>query len=258
MVYERLPIQIHRHDFERLNNPRNASSGSYSYAIVSNSINLSILATSKQINAEAMAIMRAKMNHILNAPPRMMVDLSSTSKIHKCGGPLWHISHYLAKRAVAARKHLGSVPYVGTGMRAGGLRYTPGNDPQYLVMARLVETWFRGLDHQRKSASHVGSASPAIELALIAPQDWSQEAVNHALRQLAYVLFAEHGAFHFQLRCVGHLYPERTQDMRRQERALVDKVMWGRGGDAVRAVPGAAVEHEEYEAEWSENSFLLL
>jgi hypothetical protein len=258
MVYERLPIQITRHDFERPNNPQNPSSGSYLFSIVSESIGSSILATCKQVHAEATAITSARLRHILNTPPRMIVDLTSTPKIHKCGGPLWHISHHLAKRAVATRKSLGSVPYVGTGMGASGARYASEKDPDFARLTRVMDRWFRGVEHQRESASQEERSSPALELALTAPPDWPQETIDHAVRQLAYVLFAEHGGFHFRLRRVSHLYPARIESMRRQKEVLLDKVMLGRSGDAVRAVLGDDIDVEEFEEEWNENSYALL
>jgi hypothetical protein len=258
MVYERLPIQITRHDFERPNNPQKPSSGSYFFAIVSESIDLTILATCKQVHAEATAITSARLRHILDTPPRMTVDLTSTPKIHKCGGPLWHISHHLAKRAVAARKSLGSVPYVGTGMGASSARYVPEKDPDYPHLTRVMDRWFRGVEHQRESDSQEGCQSPALELALTAPPDWPQETIDHAVRQLAYVLFAEHGGFHFRLRRVSHLYPARIASMRRQKEVLLDKVMLGRNGDAVRAVLGGDIDVEEFKEEWNEKSYALL
>ena len=257
MVYERLPIQIKRHDFNRLNNPRNPTAGSYSFAVVSKSIDLSILTTCRQVHTEASATMHTKMNDILQTPPRLIIDLASTAKIHKCGGPLWHISNYLAKRAVAARKSLGTVPYVGTGMGGSGARYSPDNDPDYPLMAHLMGRWFRSLDHQRKVASKDEEVCPPIEMALTSPGDWPRESVLYALRQLAYVLFAEHGGFQFKLRKVEHLSLPQTTVMSRLEREVIDKVMVGRTGDAVRAVPGRAIDLHEYEQDWSENSYAL-
>ena len=258
MVYERLPIQIKRHDFNRLNNPRNPSAGSYSFAVVSNSIDLSILTTCRQVRTEASAIMHTKMDDILQTPPRLIIDLASTAKIHKCGGPLWHISNYLARRAVAARKSLGTVPYVGTGMGASGARYIPDSDPDYPLLVHLMARWFRSLDHQRISASKDEEVRPSIEMALTSPENWPRESVLYALRQLAYVLFAEHGGFQFKLRNVEHLSLPRTKVMSRLEREVIDKVMAGRTGDAVRAVAGRAIGLDEYEADWSDNCYALI
>ncbi|KAF2825329.1 hypothetical protein CC86DRAFT_325365 [Ophiobolus disseminans] len=258
MVYERLSIHVNRDDFNRLNNPRNPSAGSHSFAVMSETVELSILRTSRQVHAEATTVMQKKTEHILNSPPRLIVDLTSATKIHKCGGPLWHISHYLAKRAVAARKHLGLIPYMGTGMGASGARYNPEKDPDYPLLVRLVKRWFRSLEHQRASDPKGVDICPSIELALTAPEDWPHETVLHVLRQLAYVLFAEHGGFQFKLRNVSHLFPRCTEGMRSHERDAIDKVMVGRTGDVVRAVPGCEITLGEYEEDWTENDYALI
>lgn len=259
MVYERIPTRITRYDFDRLNNPRNPSAGSYSFSVIMKTIDLAILSTSQQIRAEATAIMHAKLIDIVETPPRLIVDLMSCSKIHKAGGPLWHISHYLAKRAVSARKHLGTVPYLGTGAGASGARYNPADDSDYPFMSHLMDRWFRTIDHQRASTPKNAEGRPAIELALTTPQDWSHVSIQYALRQLAYVLFAEHGGFQWTLRDVTHLYPKRSDDRRRVEQSGVRKVMGvGQAGDAVRAVPGRAIDGSEFEREWSDGSYLLI
>ncbi|KAF2029826.1 hypothetical protein EK21DRAFT_66820 [Setomelanomma holmii] len=255
MVYERLPVQITRHDFTRANSTRAGATSSYSFAIVSKRIDLSILQTCSWVNDEASAIMRRKTEDIMRSPPRVIVDLASASKLHKPGGPLWHISRYFARRANKAGKSLGSVPYLGTGMGVTGKRYDQDSDPDYAKLAHLVARWFDNFDRQHIELSIKTNQPLNIEIALVAPENWPHQNVVYALRQLAFVLFAEHGGFHYTLRSVEEYYPAYTDDMFQREGATLDKVMAGRRGDVVRAVQGSLIEDEEYADEWSDGSY---
>lgn len=253
MVYECIPVQIKSHDFDRT---RNTSAASHSFAIVSKYIDLSIWATCRKIHSEATVIMQRKLKDVLETPPRLIIDLSHNISIHKCGGPLWHISHYLATRAVKTSKNLGSIPYIGTGMGASGARYRPEGDPDYSRLARLIEMWFRNLDYQRNLLANKKDY-PALELALTASEHCTQKDALYAVRQLSRVLFAEHGSFRFILRKASHLYPVPTDEVRFQEKWVIDKTFEGRGGDVVRAVHGVDISSGEFDEEWSERSYYL-
>ncbi|KAH4855833.1 hypothetical protein HBI55_057340 [Parastagonospora nodorum] len=248
MVYECLPVQIKRHDFNTSTNTP-ASSKGRSFTTVSKYLDLSILQTCRQVHAEASAIMRKKVLDILETPPRWIIDLSQGVSIHKSGGPLWHISRYLARRAVKARKALGGVPYLGTGMGAGGARYNPESDPDYAKLARMTELWFRSLDHQRATTDSV----PSIEVAIRAPKECIPGATVGTLRQLAKALFEEHGGFRFVLRRVAEDYPICPESMSARETKAIE---FGHSrGDAVRAVFGSGIEAAEFEEQWSNGSY---
>jgi hypothetical protein len=245
MIYECIPITITRTSF-----PLSPDSPP-SFAIVSKHTDLSILATCRQVNNEASAIMHTKIADVLATPPRLVVDLAHNITIHKCGGPLWHMSRYLASRAVQTGKTLAAVPYLGTGMGAAGARYRAQNDPGHDALARLVASWFRGLAQQRKA----GNVVPVIEVALTASDLCPHKVSLHYLRQLARVLFAEHGGFEWRLRKVAHLFPRREEKMRREEEWVVENTFDSRGVDEVRAVRDEDVSWEEHEEEWSAGGY---
>lgn len=249
MVYECLPVQIKRHDFNTSSNTIGSSSKGRSFTTVSKYVDLSMLLTCRQVHAEASAIMRKKLLDILETPPRWVIDLSQGVSIHKSGGPLWHISRYLARRAVKARTALGGVPYLGTGMGAGGARYNPENDPDYATLARMTELWFRSLDHQRTTADLV----PSIEIAIRAPKECISGATIGTLRLLAKALFEEHGGFRFVLRRVVEDYPVCLENMSARETKAIE---FGHNrGDAIRAVFGLAIEAAEFEEQWSTGGY---
>jgi hypothetical protein len=243
MIYECIPVQIKRTSFPL---------APHSSTIISKHIDLAILATCRQIHNEASAVMHSKLTDILATPPSLIVDLAHNITIHKCGGPLWHISRYLASRAVQSGKPIGKVPYLGTGMGAAGARYDAQSDPHHDGLARLVEMWFLGLEQQRKRG---GNVRPAIEVALIASDVCPHKVSLHYLRQLARVLFAEHGGFEWRLRKVGHLFPRREEKMRQEEDWVVEHAFGKGGDDEVRAVRGEDVSWEEYEEEWSAGGY---
>jgi hypothetical protein len=246
MVYECIPVEIKKHDFTTTSM---TSTKTRSFATVCKYVDLSILLTCRQVHAEASAIMQKKLVDILETPPRWVIDFSHAISIHKCGGPLWHISRYLAKRCLKAGKALGGVPYLGTGMGASGARYSPENDPDYAKLARMTELWFRSLDHQRTSKD----SQPIIEIALIAPKECLPSVAVRALRQLAKTLFEEHGGFQFTLRRAKDQYPESTPMTRAQEKKAME---FGHDrGDAVRAVQGSGIEVAEFEQQWSNGSY---
>jgi hypothetical protein len=252
MIYERLPIRTTRHNFSRPSSTRANPPTPYSFAIVSQSTDLSILRTCSWIHTEASAIMHRKLECISHNPPRLIVDLLTAPKLHKPGGPLWHISHFLAQRAVKNGKSLMHVPYLGTGMGSSGVRYDAAHDPDYARLARLVGRWCRSLAFQRAGSTDV---VPCVEIAITAPTNCSHQTVLYGLRQLAYVLFAEHGGFGYLLRSVEHAYPMCTEEMRKREENRIDKVMLGRRGGVVRAVQGCAIDLEEFQGEWSDGSY---
>jgi hypothetical protein len=250
MVYECLPVQIKTHDFST-----NGSSctASRSFTVVSRYLDLSILLTCRRIHVEATAIMQRKLNDILQTPPRWIMDLTYNANIHKCGGPLWHMSRFLARRAVKAGKHLGSVPYLGTGMGASGARYSPETDPHYAKLAQLTQLWFRSLDYQRNSAAININVLPEIEIAFTASADCSPNITLRALTQLSRTLFAEHGGFRFTLRKASHLYPACTEDICAQE-GKATRIGFD-SEDSVRAVQGSAIEPEEFYQQWCDGSY---
>jgi hypothetical protein len=250
MVYECIPVQITRDDFATIGGtvPKSCS-----FAVISKSIDLSILLTCRSIYHEASTVMQKKLNDILATPPRWIIDLSHNSNIHKCGGPLWHMSRYLAKRAVKAGKSLGSVPYIGTGMGASGARYNPESDPNHAKLVLLTESWFRNLDHQRTLAKFNEDACPTIEIALTTAENCSHSVALRAICALARVLFAENGGFQFALRKASHLYPLCTEDMLAQEKTVI---MTGADRPGIiRAVQGSVIETEEYDRQWSQGGY---
>jgi hypothetical protein len=251
MVYECIPVQIKRDDFATIGG---ITATSRSFAVVSKYIDLSILLTCRDIYYESNAVMQKKLNDIMATPPRWIIDLSHNNNIHKCGGPLWHMSRYLAKRAVKSGKSLGLVPYIGTGMGASGARYNPENDSHHARLTTLTESWFRSLDHQRlASASSKNDTCPTIEIALTAPENCSHSVALRAICALARVLFAENGGFQFALRKASHLYPLCTEDMLAQEKTVM---MTGRDrAGLVRAVQGPVIEADEYDRQWSEGGY---
>jgi hypothetical protein len=249
MIYECLPVQIKRHVFNTSSNTIGSSSKGRSFTTVSKYIDLSILLTCRQIHAEASAIMQKKLLDILDTPPRWIIDLSQGVSIHKSGGPLWHISRYLARRAVKARKALGGVPYLGTGMGAGGARYNPENDPDYAKLARMTELWFRSLDHQRTTTNMV----PSIEIAVRAPQESIPGATVGTLRLLAKALFEEHGGFRFVLRRLTDDYPSCPESLSARETKAIE--FGHTRGDAVRAAFGPGIEAAEFEEQWSNGGY---
>lgn len=245
MIYECIPTQVKQHDFTTVS----GSATPRSFTAISKSIHLSILAVSKKVHSEASAIIQRKLDDILRTPPRWIINLSININIHKCGGPLWHMSRYLAKDAVKAKKSLGTVPYLGTGMGASGARYAPEEDPQHAKLAQLTEKWFRSLDHQRWKVDAV----PSIEIGLVAPEHCPSSVTSRAIGQLARILFAEHGGFRFVLRKVDHAFPERPDDaLANETKALV---VGHDRGDSVRAVQGVAIEVEEFEQQWSNGGY---
>jgi len=249
MVYECLPVQIKRHDFNTSSNTIGFSSKGRSFTTVSKYVDLSILLTCRQVHAEASAIMQKKLLDILDTPPRWIIDLSQGVNIHKIGGPLWHISRYLARRAVESRKALGSVPYLGTGMGAGGARYNPVNDPGYTKLARMTDGWFRSLDHRRTTTGVV----PSIEIAITAAKECIPGATVGALRLLTKALFEEHGGFRFVLRRVADDYPSCPESLSARETKAIE---FGHNrGDAVRAVLGSGIEAAEFEEQWSTGGY---
>jgi hypothetical protein len=250
MIYECIPVQVKQHDFTTVSgsqtNPR-------SFNAISKSIDLSILLVSKKVHAEASAIIQRKLDDILQTPPRWIINLSININIHKCGGPLWHMSRYLAKEAVKAKKSLGSVPYLGTGMGASGARYAPEKDPQHAKLAQLTEMWFRSLDHQRTAMKGKFNAVPSIEIALVAPEHCPSSVTSRALGQLARILFAEHGGFRFVLRKASHMFPDRPDDVLADETKAL--VVGHDRGDSVRAVRGSGIEVEEFEQQWNHGGY---
>jgi hypothetical protein len=250
MIYECIPVQIRRHDFNTISS---GSTTSRSFTVVSKYIDPSILLTCRRVHDEATAIIQKRLHDILQTPPRWIMDLTCNANIHKCGGPLWHMSRYLAQRAVKAGKHLGLIPYLGTGMGASGARYSPGNDPQYATLARLTELWFRSLDYQQSSVTPNMHVRPKIEIALTASGDCSPNVALRALSQLSRTLFAEHGGFQFTLRKASHLYPVTTEDMRAQEAKAM--VIGFDRRDSVIAVQGPAIEPEEFSRQWCDGSY---
>ncbi|KAH7069721.1 hypothetical protein BKA63DRAFT_606095 [Paraphoma chrysanthemicola] len=269
MIYERIPIEIKQHAFTRPTKPQTASlnnstsSSCYSFTILAPTISLAILLTSRQLYIEALPIIQHKRHLISLTPPKLVLDLSSAAThMHKPGGVLWHISHLLARRAVKARKPLGQIPYLGTGMGgSSGKRYDAASDPNHARLEKLIVGWVHSLDAQR----HAGKTSqtcreqfPCIEIGLTAPLDTPGSTTLHALRQLAYVLFAEHGQFRWVLRSVEGEYPVLSEEVVMQEEEVVGKVMagWRRGRageeDIVQAVRGMGIGREEWERSWME------
>lgn len=253
MIYECIPVQVQRHDFQAVSissaNPR-------SFAVISKSIDLSILQTCKKIHDEASAIMRKKIEDIRRTPPRWIIDVSYAAYIHKCGGPLWHMSRYLAKRAVKMRKNLHSVPYLGTGMGASGARYCPANDPQYSQLAQLTEKCFENFERQRTLSPHeskMRKVRPTIEIAITGRRDCPSDATERALLQLVRALYAERGGFQFVLRKVDHLFPASTEDLLDEESKVT--LMGSEGGDEVRTVEGREVELDEFERQWCHGGY---
>lgn len=253
MIYERIPIEIKQHRFIKTN-PN--GSKLYSFTIVSKSLAPTILTSNRQIKSEAGPIINRKLKDILQTPPRLIVDTLSSIKIHKCGGPLWHISRIFAERARKANKNLGTVPYLGTGMGAGAKRYDPQADPDHARLAHLISRWIRGLEHQQsqKSQKHQGG-DQVIEFALTNPDDLALELVSYSLRQLAYILFAEHGGLRFSLRSVRESEGALTEEMRIYEKGIIDKVLVGRSGNISRAVQGSCISMAEFSNEWSDRSY---
>jgi hypothetical protein len=251
MVYECIPVQVKRDDFATIGG---TAANSRNFAVVSKCIDLSILLTCRNIYYEASAVMQKKLSDIMATPPRWIIDLSYNSNIHKCGGPLWHMSRHLAKQAVKSGKSLGLVPYIGTGMGASGARYNPESDPHHAKLSQSTESWFRSLDHQRRaSVLAKDDACPTIEIALTAPENCLHSVALRAICALARVLFAENGGFQFALRKASHLYPLCTEDMLAQEKTVM---MTGRDRPGlVRAVQGHDIETEEYERQWSEGGY---
>jgi hypothetical protein len=244
MIYECIPVQIERHEFSTISN---AIANPHSFATVTKHIDLSILLTCRQVHAEAAAIMQKRLDDILATPPRWIIDLSHNVNIHKCGGPLWHISRYLAKRAVKAGKSLGTVPYLGTGMGASGARYNPENDPGYDKLARMTELWFRSLDHQRQTTDSV----PSIEIALTAPEGCPPSITSRAQAQLGRTLFEEHGGFRFVLRRTFE-YP----DSHGRSGMEMKAIMFGHDrGDVVRAVQGRVIQPDEFAQQWGSGNY---
>jgi hypothetical protein len=254
MVFECIPVQIKRHDFSR---KPNTSTNSQFFTIVSKYIELSILRTCRKVHGEASAIMRHKLQDVLETPPRMIVDLSHHISIHKCGGPLWHISRFFATRAVQAGKSLGSVPYLGTGMGASGARYNPQSDPDHERLAHLIKMWFRSLEYQQKNSAASQDALPSIEIALVASDACPHMVTLHALRQLARVLFAEQGGFRFKIRKVDHMFPRRTDKMCHEEDWVIDNAFQGSGISGIKAMRHGDINLKEYEEEWNHGNYYL-
>lgn len=245
MVYECIPIQIKRNDF---NTVSNTSLNPRFFATVSKYIDQSILLTCRRIHAEAAVIMQRRLEDILATPPRWIVDLSNNVNIHKCGGPLWHISRYLTKRAIKAGKSLGTVPYLGTGMGASGARYHPDSDPDYEKLARMTELWFRSLDHQRQTRNSV----PSIEIALTAPEGCPALVTSRAQAQLGRTLFEEHGGFRFVLRRTFDHFPNSANTGGLEMKAIV----FGHDtGDVVRAVQGPMIGPDEFAQQWGSGNY---
>jgi hypothetical protein len=254
MVFECIPVQIKRHDFAR---KPNTSTNSQSYSIVSKSIDLSILRTCRKIHDEASAIMQGKLENILETPPRMIINLSHYISIHKCGGPLWHVSRYLVSRAVKAGKNLGSVPYLGTGMGASGAHYSPQSDPDHDRLAHLINMWFRSLEYQRNSSVTSEDALPSIDIALVASDTCPHMVTLHALRQLTRALFAEHGGFRFKMRKIDHMFPRRTDKMCHEEDWVIEHAFEGGGSNVIKATRGYDIDIKEFKEEWSQGDYYL-
>lgn len=200
--------------------------------------------------------MRKKIEDIRQTPPRWIVDVSCAAYMHKCGGSLWHMSRYLAKRAVKAGRNLHSVPYLGTGMGASGARYSPGDDPQYPQLARLTEKWFENFERQRLSAldeSKTRKIRPSIEIAITGRRDCPADATERALLQLVRALYAERGGFQFVLRKVDHMFPASTEDLLDEESKAT--LMGSEGGDEVRTLEGREIEVHEFERQWSHGGY---
>ncbi|KAH7074275.1 hypothetical protein FB567DRAFT_192687 [Paraphoma chrysanthemicola] len=269
MIYERIPIEIKQHAFTRPTKLQTAtpndstSSPCYSFTILAPTISPTILLTNRQLYIEALPIIQHKRRLISLTPPKLVLDLpSAASHIQKPGGVLWHISHLLARRAVKARKSLGHVPYLGIGTGgSSGRRYDAASDPDHARLEKLIVGWMHSLDAQRQHIKSTGQTTdqfPCIEVALTAPLETPVSITLHTLRQLAYVLFAEHGQFRWVLRSVEGEYPSFSEEMVRQEEEVVGKVMagWRRGRpgeeDIVQAIRGAEIEREEWEERWVE------
>jgi len=250
MVYERIPIHIKQHQFTNTTQSRNGAMNSYSFAVIAKSIELPVLTACRQIYAEASPILQRKMADILSTPPRLLIDILQSNKLYKCGGPLWHISRHLAERARKSNKSLGSVPYLGTGSARGGARYQPESDPDHPKLARLVARWIQSLEQQRAQGKQA-----TLEIALTSQPDVPHETTLYALRQLAYILFAEKGGFRFSLRNVAECEKEITEEIRMEEKLVIDKVLLGRTGDVSRAEQGRRVELDEFDEAWSEGSY---
>lgn len=253
MIYERLPIEIKQYQFTK-SNPN--GSNPYSFTIVSKSLDSAILTTNRQINSEAWPIIDRKLQDILQTPPRLIVDTLSSIKLHKCGGPLWHISRIFAERARKANKNLRTVPYLGTGMGAGAKRYDPQADPDHARLAHLISRWIRGLEYQQMQSSQIHREGElVIEFALTNSDELALELVSYSLRQLAYILFAEHGGLRFSLRSVRETAGALTEEMRIYEKGIIDKVLIGRSGNVSRAVQGACISIVEFNNDWSDRSY---
>ncbi|KAF1911962.1 hypothetical protein BDU57DRAFT_523231 [Ampelomyces quisqualis] len=250
MIYECIPVQVKQHDFTAVGG---SSANPRSLTVISKSIHLSILRVSTKVYAEASAITQKKLDDILQTPPRWIIDLSINVNIHKCGGPLWHMSRHLAKEAVKAKKSLGTVPYLGTGMGASGARYAPEKDTQHAKLVQLTDMWFRSLDHQRSAAEGRLNAVPFIEVALVASEHCPPSVTSRALGQLARILFAERGGFQFVLRKASHMFSARTDDVLAHDTKAL--MMGHDRGDSVRAVQGTAVDAEEFEWQWSNGGY---
>ncbi|KAH7381393.1 hypothetical protein DE146DRAFT_760827 [Phaeosphaeria sp. MPI-PUGE-AT-0046c] len=253
MIYECIPVQVQRYDFQAVSI---SSATPRSFAVISKSIDLSILRTCRKIHDEASAIIQKKLHDIRQTPPRWIIDVSYAGYIHKCGGPLWHMSRYLAKRAVKTGKNLHSVPYLGTGMGASGVRYCPENDPQHPQLAQLTEKLFQDLDRQRASSldkSNSRKIRPTIEVAVTGRRDCPSDATERALLQLVRALYAERGGFQFVLRKVDHLFPASTEDLLDQDSKAM--LMGPERGDEVRTLEGSEIEVDEFARQWTHGGY---
>lgn len=253
MIYECIPVEVQRHDFQAVSI---SSATPRSFSVITKSIDLSILRTCKKIYDEASAIMQKKLHDIRHTPPRWIIDVSYAGYIHKCGGPLWHMSRYLAKRAVKAGRNLHSVPYVGTGMGASGARYSPENDPQYHQLAHLTEMLFRNFERQKVSDLNKLSAQkirPTLEIAITGRKDCPSDATERALLQLVRALYAERGGFQFVMRKVDHLFPGSTEDLLDQESKAM--LMGPDRGDEVRTLEGREIGVDEFARQWSHGGY---
>jgi hypothetical protein len=250
MVYERIPIHIKPHQFTNTTVSRNGATNSYSFAVIAKSVELPILTACRQVHTEASLILQRKMADILSTPPRLVIDILQSNKLYKCGGPLWHISRHLAERARKLNKSLGTVPYLGTGSARGGARYQPESDPDHPKLACLVARWIQSLEYERAQGKQA-----TLEIGLTSRPDVPHETTLYALRQLAYILFAEKGGFRFSLRNVAECGEKATEEMRMQAKLVIDKVLLGRAGDVSRAEQGRPVESAEFDEVWSEGSY---
>jgi hypothetical protein len=145
MVYERIPVRISERHYNHkvLNEPHPVS-----FIVPCTSVG--ILATCRQIQAEASAIMSKKMTTILNTPLRVIVGTRLLPHLHDVRlGPFVNYGHYL---------------YIIEGMQMELVDADDVEEARGQAMSRYPRKWFLHAEKQRQL--YDSSDAPYLEIGI--------------------------------------------------------------------------------------------